>query len=775
MAGENEMKIIFGADTSPLQSEVSKASEKVEQFGEAVKKAATESEKGFDRLKKSTEGVVKAFDAAAASAEAMKRISARIDEMADAAIKSNRRLEDFGVTPMFNLKRLDDQIRTVKATLASGFKPAINQIKIAPTNTSIVSLSDAFERYKKNVAKSKVEVDALNASLARTGSAFRGTATGTNAASLALNDLSRIAQDVPFGFIGIQNNLNPMLESFRRLKTEAGSTRGALASLFSSLTGFGGIGLAVGVISSAFTIYQNGVAGFNRSQKEAKEETDSFKDSVDAAASSVAQEASRVAQLVGVIENETSTKKARNAAVEELKRINPNYFGQLKEEKGLVENVGLAYQGYVQNLVRAAQSKIFEKKLEALLDRKIQLGLEIDPNNPGNVVAIAKSQAEEAADAFRDAYNIGDSVSDSIKVPDANGAMWDQYGNFIGKEVKKGFVEAKPFFDGKQFKKEAQAVDAEIKFVLDKLKELNQFQPTDNTEKTKKEVDLIRQRISALKELIDAGIDVKQNTLELRGLEIKLLLRDGKKEGFTADEIEQLIYQKMFPADDIKLARPLMVTVPVQATIQEAINEADPAGDNLEGSIQRTYDKIVKAAEAARKKLEVELAKPMQGLVSSINGAMVDAFAAVGNALGDLISGQDPLAGFLNFIASALDQLGKALIAFAIAEKLAIDSLTLGPKGWAVALGAGIAAIAAGKLIKTQLSKRNKFADGGLVMGPTVGMVGEAGPELIIPLNRANQFLDGGNSTNISGELTVRGQDLVLAYSRASGSQQRKR
>ncbi|HEY7823543.1 MAG TPA: hypothetical protein VIG24_11935, partial [Acidimicrobiia bacterium] len=36
------------------------------------------------------------------------------------------------------------------------------------------------------------------------------------------------------------------------------------------------------------------------------------------------------------------------------------------------------------------------------------------------------------------------------------------------------------------------------------------------------------------------------------------------------------------------------------------------------------------------------------------------------------------------------------------------------------------------------------FADGGLVTGPTLGMVGEAGPEMIIPLDRMGQM--GGNT-----------------------------
>ena len=43
------------------------------------------------------------------------------------------------------------------------------------------------------------------------------------------------------------------------------------------------------------------------------------------------------------------------------------------------------------------------------------------------------------------------------------------------------------------------------------------------------------------------------------------------------------------------------------------------------------------------------------------------------------------------------------------------------------------------------------FAEGGIVTGPTLGLVGEAGPEAIIPLDRLNQFGGfGGGDINIT-------------------------
>ena len=60
-----------------------------------------------------------------------------------------------------------------------------------------------------------------------------------------------------------------------------------------------------------------------------------------------------------------------------------------------------------------------------------------------------------------------------------------------------------------------------------------------------------------------------------------------------------------------------------------------------------------------------------------------------------------------------------------------------------------------------------QMAAGGLVTKPTLAMIGEAGAEAVIPLNRLDSMM-GGNK-----EFTIRGQDLVLAMDRANGFKSR--
>jgi hypothetical protein len=103
----------------------------------------------------------------------------------------------------------------------------------------------------RDVAKLTQQFSVLSRSISGiNANQFSNLARGSQTATFALTNLGRVAQDLPFGFLGIANNLNPLLESFQRLKAESGSTSTALKALGSSLAGAGGIGLGLSVVSS---------------------------------------------------------------------------------------------------------------------------------------------------------------------------------------------------------------------------------------------------------------------------------------------------------------------------------------------------------------------------------------------------------------------------------------------------------------------------------------------------------------------------------------------
>jgi hypothetical protein len=106
------------------------------------------------------------------------------------------------------------------------------------------------------------QVKNLNTTISALGQQMNKVGKPAGDATNALTNLSRVAQDAPYGFIGIANNLNPLLESFQRLSKESGGAGGALKSMVSGLTGPAGIGIALGVVSSVIVAFGDDISNF---------------------------------------------------------------------------------------------------------------------------------------------------------------------------------------------------------------------------------------------------------------------------------------------------------------------------------------------------------------------------------------------------------------------------------------------------------------------------------------------------------------------------------
>tara|TARA_Y100001973_G_C5201290_1_gene337879 strand:+ start:421 stop:2427 length:2007 start_codon:yes stop_codon:yes gene_type:complete len=91
--------------------------------------------------------------------------------------------------------------------------------------------------------------------------------------------------------------------------------------------------------------------------------------------------------------------------------------------------------------------------------------------------------------------------------------------------------------------------------------------------------------------------------------------------------------------------------------------------------------------------------------------------------------------------------------------------------------GAGAAAFSRLNILDN-LGKIMGFADGGLVTGPTLGLIGEgigttaSNPEVIAPLDRLKQFM-GGGTQNVVVEGVIKGNDIFLSNRNTGFNRQR--
>lgn len=161
----------------------------------------------------------------------------------------------------------------------------------------------------------------------------------TNDATRSLVDLGRIAQDAPFGFIGIANNINPALESFERLKAQSGSTGKALKSMAAGLLGPAGVGVAFSVISSAlivavqkYGLLSNAIKALTGDLSVAQKTLNDFNKEFATTGGSTLAEKSNLESLISVANNVALSTKARQNAIEEINNKYPEYLKNLKLE-----------------------------------------------------------------------------------------------------------------------------------------------------------------------------------------------------------------------------------------------------------------------------------------------------------------------------------------------------------------------------------------------------------------------------------------------------------
>jgi hypothetical protein len=192
-----------------------------------------------------------------------------------------------------------------------------------------------------------------------------GVAKPTNDATQSLINFSRIAQDAPYGIMGIANNLNPMLESFQQLAKTEGGTKKALTAMIDGLAGPAGIGVALGLVSSLAVVFQKQITeafeGPAGKLKDLREELKKLNDEIYRMAGSAQASQTLGTQLVGRITNENLDITQRENALRKFKEL----YGKNKEIKDLeIKDLKSYNAQYLQSLNNKAAVQQLEVSKE---------------------------------------------------------------------------------------------------------------------------------------------------------------------------------------------------------------------------------------------------------------------------------------------------------------------------------------------------------------------------------------------------------------------------
>jgi hypothetical protein len=595
------------------------------------------------------------------------------------------------------------------------------------------SLDKGLKGAQKELADTAKEANKLDSSLAK------GLTKGSNTAGQSLTNLGRIAQDAPFGFIGIQNNINPLLESFQRLKVETGSTGGALKSLAGSLVGAGGIGLAVSVATGLLTVLaQQGFFKTEKAADSAAEANKKYKESVDGIFADVAKEVTQVTTLIAVLNSETETRGRKLAALKELKQISPEIFNGLKLEEGAVIGLDNAYQNYIKNI----KSVIAVKQKQAQIENIITKILKLEGAEQTNQAkAINKSAAEirklggvtQASTQFRIKE-----IADEKELRILNQQLTDFVSQIT--ELSSGVkLKIDPDKEVKKTTKDLETVSSTLQNLAKEIQFLNSVQLTFGTDQSAAKIKEIEAAINTL--LKDFKVDPQDSI-------IQKLLTGGKLvnivQGLNIPGIKGLTKDVAKIIETEALSEPTpTITIPIN--IQAAIEKLNSGG---QGAIQAFLVDATDTVEGA-----------LEGLFSNIG-------SSIGETLSRALQGTATIGDFFNGIFNQLGAsmvaLGKFFIQTGIQIKVIKAFLIKNP---ALAIAGGLALVALGGLIQARTNTPG-FATGGIAPGGSI-LVGERGPEIITaprgatitPNAQTNAMLSGAGGGTVV--FRIQGRELV--------------
>jgi len=156
---------------------------------------------------------------------------------------------------------------------------------------------------------------------------------------IALTNLSLVVQDLPYGFIGIQNNLPALTQSFAQLSAEAGGTQNAIKQLVSGLAGPAGLFLAFSAVTSAvtFAVQKYGSLTnainvlFSSNSKLTQSQQDLNKESARLVANTIEEEV-KIKLLQKTINDSLQPMRQRQNAYIALKKIAPEKSNKQKKD-----------------------------------------------------------------------------------------------------------------------------------------------------------------------------------------------------------------------------------------------------------------------------------------------------------------------------------------------------------------------------------------------------------------------------------------------------------
>ena len=683
-------------------------------------------------------------------------------------------------------------------------------LDVTEFNKNAKAMSDALSNvlgkeiklFTDELGQAETALNGTEQAIKGVGTAATKTGEGLKQSNKQWNNLSLVIQDLPYGFRGIQNNLP------------------ALAAGFAAVTG--PIYLAVSALIAIWTAFGDEITKTIFKTSEAANQNKMVSDSFKSVESSVVQASVSVDKINFMIDQAKQGFVSKDKVVKTYNETLGKTIGQQSSFNGVVD----AMQSKGQKYIELVTMMSFANALAAQSAKEAFTALMAEAKAPeealGSIQKFGKgalSSVEYLINSIRGKTGELTPISDAlygavgtvekgkeVQAATKNVTFIESFLKNVKSQISK-FAEENQFnlFDfgdektGKLDTTNLELLKKQQKYYKDDLdifyyyggliiaeEERLAIKKAEIEGKSQEEIARIRKGFQtdmiinqqeygrAIMAIADKNTkEYEKNEEEIGKIILKTRedIRDALNKinkGITDDEIKKI---KDALAIKLRLNR---------NNVNLQVKNYEEALKKLEAERQKLIDLDLPTAQideeinSTKNKLEAlgtTWDQTAQGISNVISGVLADSFTMLGEHIGNLMTG-DAIQGieqFQKMLANALINIGKMLISYGT-----LLSIAFAAPDPLVAIAAGVAAVALGTAIKNMANKQavspTAFANGGIVSGPTMGLVGEYpgaqnNPEVIAPLDKLKDMLGGG-----SGQFVLRGQDLVLAMQRSNTS-----
>jgi hypothetical protein len=675
-----------------------------------------------------------------------------------------------------SVKNLEKEIAALEKYMIS--------LKVNGMDTTSVGfkiLQEKLQSLNSTLNQTKNSVNGVDSALAATGNNLKKN-------NQQWTNLSLVIQDLPYGFRGIQNNLPALLGGFAAVT--------------------GPIYLAFSAIIAVLTVMDDKMQRSASAAKKLKEEQGNLNEEILQSTQSAREQGILLKSYIDIANDATLSDNTRNEALKKANELYGEHNQKLTLANINTKAVKESVDGYIQSLIQMAVAQkysdqvanniIKNDKIQAQIDKKKEqsyaLLLEytgkqtlasrdvVDVMYDRRVVEaeVAKLEEQKAANA-KELTVLTDKYSKSLVLATELSAKFGKI------EEKKGGKSQEQLAKDK-LKAIENANNAEIKAFTETLDErdkkeyeaglklaenLQAMRSAGYTDSTTY-YTAYRAQMAAIDTFYnDKQIEEARKTSEKVAKDAEIIDNRQLQNSLDALKIESDVAMKIAnlsgnanASDRIKILEDykngLYDLASIGGYTAEQFDRIDDAIKRVDGAIEGSKDRVKNYTITWQ-----ETVNNINGILNNLDVSLITNFAEqIGNMMA---GGKFDISQMGTILADALSSIGKALIAYAITNGAVVE-LFKNPKSWPLALAAGIAAVAAGTALKSKINnnKATAFANGGIVSGPTMGLVGEypgaqSNPEVIAPLDKLKEMIGGGGG----GAFVLRGQDLLLSVNRA--------